>query len=201
MENILSLSYRWGNGDWEVKKKTHKKRWSRWAAGNQDFYLYVSATCSTPVNKLQYCPLCRSPFLGHMVTQTRSLQCFFWYHKEKARSFMSPGSWSYLLLQAPVSPFVLSSAICMVPVISGYPTSQYSFKPVSQSSSSNCYESLYLLPTAIPQDTTLYLPTWTSFQHRQSGSPVWALVPTSSAFPVGEWSQILVSFASSDGYP
>ena len=98
----------------EKWKKPHKKRWSRWAAGNQDFYLYVSTTCSTPVNKLQYCPLCRSPFLGHMVTQTRSLQSFFWYHKEKARAFMSPGSWSYLLLQDPVSPYTLYWAVLCV---------------------------------------------------------------------------------------
>ena len=188
MENILSVFYRWGNGDWEVKN--HKKRGG--AGELQEIKIFISMyQLHTPVNKLQYCPLCRSPFLGHqirsdqisrsvvsdslrphesqharppcpsptpgvhwdsrplspwchpavsssavpfsscpqslpasesfpmsqlfawggqstgvghMVTQTSGVLCFFQCHKEKTRTFMSPGSWSCLLLHAPVSP-------------------------------------------------------------------------------------------------
>ena len=62
--------------------KNHKKR------GGEDelpeIKIFISMyPLHTLVNKLQYCPPCRSPFLGHMATQTSGLLCFFQCHKEK----------------------------------------------------------------------------------------------------------------------
>ena len=140
---------------------------------NQDYHLCVSPACSNPASKLQHRPLCWSSFLltwgcelmlyNASLNPTRK-KLDLSRHQEAGDLLPTNLCFCISSLLVPQAGQYCVSGSCIL----GYPMYQGSCVLGLKTPNNNFCINLYLLPPAVPQAATFYLPHWMDFLQIQT---------------------------------